>query len=165
MPKDSNSREDLTGLTVSDIIERLYRLTDELERRHPGRRFTLDGHLVGSIGEVAAAERYGLELLPATTEGHDALGPNGELVQIKLTQRRTIGLRSAPQHLLVLRLDRDGDVAEVYNGPGERPWQVSGPRQANGQRQLGLGRLEQMMDQVQRAMRLKSTRIISEGGD
>ena len=36
---------------VADI----YRAVDALEQRHPGRKFTPDGHLVGSIGEVIAA--------------------------------------------------------------------------------------------------------------
>jgi hypothetical protein len=34
----------------------IYRAVQELEERYPGRKFTPDGHLVGSIGEVVAAE-------------------------------------------------------------------------------------------------------------
>ncbi len=34
---------------VADI----YRAVRELEANYPGRKFTPDGHLVGSIGEVA----------------------------------------------------------------------------------------------------------------
>ena len=33
-----------------------------LEALFPGRHFTLDGHLVGSLGEIAAAYHYGIEL-------------------------------------------------------------------------------------------------------
>jgi len=53
---------------VADI----YRAVDELSRAYPGRKFTLDGHLVGSIGEVVAAEALGLTLYPASHPGHDA---------------------------------------------------------------------------------------------
>jgi hypothetical protein len=35
---------------VADI----YRAVGELETAYPGRKFTPDGHLVGSIGEVIA---------------------------------------------------------------------------------------------------------------
>ena len=35
-----------------EIIRELYRLIDELEQMFPGRHFTPDGHLVGSIGEA-----------------------------------------------------------------------------------------------------------------
>ncbi|MGQ0721719.1 MAG: DUF6998 domain-containing protein, partial [Candidatus Eiseniibacteriota bacterium] len=45
------------------LVRRLYGIVRDLEAAFPGRKFTLDGHLVGSIGEVLAAHRYGLELL------------------------------------------------------------------------------------------------------
>ena len=57
---------------VAAIVGELYELVDRLEHLYPGRRFTLDGHLVGSIGEALAAEMYGLVLLPASAETHDA---------------------------------------------------------------------------------------------
>lgn len=57
---------------VPELVRDLYKLVHRLEGLFPGRRFTLDGHLVGSLGEVMAAQRYALELLPASAEGHDA---------------------------------------------------------------------------------------------
>ncbi|MEE0027623.1 MAG: hypothetical protein U0J70_08535, partial [Atopobiaceae bacterium] len=45
---------------LSSIIGEIYKLTNRLEAMYPGRHFTPDGHLVGSIGEVHAAEKYGL---------------------------------------------------------------------------------------------------------
>ena len=43
------------------ILE-LLKIVGELEETFEGRVFTLDGHLVGSIGEVMAAYYYGIEL-------------------------------------------------------------------------------------------------------
>ena len=40
---------------VPRLIGRLYDIVDRLEELFPGRKFTPDGHLVGSIGEVIAA--------------------------------------------------------------------------------------------------------------
>jgi hypothetical protein len=60
----------------------IYRAVQELEERYPGRKFTPDGHLVGSIGEVVAAEALKLTLHPASRAGYDAYDENGE-VQIK----------------------------------------------------------------------------------
>ena len=57
---------------VPGLVGQLYELVAQLEGLFPGRRFTPDGHLVGSIGEVIAAHRYGLELLPHSAQGHDA---------------------------------------------------------------------------------------------
>jgi hypothetical protein len=57
---------------VPSIVGRLYELVAELERHFPGRKFTPDGHLVGSLGEVLAAYYYELDLLEASTPKHDA---------------------------------------------------------------------------------------------
>lgn len=48
-----------------------------------GRKFTPDGHLVGSIGEAMAAHMFDLRLLPAATPKHDATTADGRtFVQI-----------------------------------------------------------------------------------
>lgn len=39
----------------------------------PGRHFTLDGHMVGSIGECLVADAYKLESLTASNKGFDAI--------------------------------------------------------------------------------------------
>ena len=127
------------------MVSQLCSLVDHLEDLFPGRKFTLDGHLVGSIGEVLAASMYGLELLPASAETHDARSPDGALVQIKMTQGKSIGIRSEPEHLIVLRLRRDGSVTEGYNGPGAPAWHASGKMQKNGQRRISLRRLADLM--------------------
>ena len=45
---------------IHNKVLELVRIVSELETAFPGRHFTLDGHLVGSIGEVMAAYYYGL---------------------------------------------------------------------------------------------------------
>ena len=47
---------------IPRIITKLYALVDELEALFPDRKFTPDGHLVGSIGEVVAKYFYNLDL-------------------------------------------------------------------------------------------------------
>jgi hypothetical protein len=139
---------------VPDIVRRLYKLVQELEAHFPGRPFTPDGHLVGSIGEVLAAHQYGLELLPCSAECHDARSETGKLVQIKATQGRSVALRSEPQHLLVLQILRDGTSREVYNGPGSLVWAEIGPPQKNGQRAISLTKLGAIMAAVPEESRL-----------
>ena len=55
---------------LSETIRELYAIVNQLERDYNkhDRRFTLDGHLLGSIGEVYAAERYGIELAKSSSE-------------------------------------------------------------------------------------------------
>lgn len=140
---------------IPRITRELYSKVRELEKLFPDRKFTLDGHLVGSIGEVIAAHKYGLELLPASAEGHDALSSDRRLVQVKATQRDRIGIRSKPKHLIVLRLTDSGDVEEVFNGPGDIAWKHSGKMQKNGQRFISLSKLRYLMEQVTPHERLK----------
>lgn len=130
---------------VPGIVERLYALVGELEHHFPGRKFTPDGHLVGSLGEVLAAYYYDLELLTASAERHDARARDGRMVQVKATQGQSVALRSEPDHLLVLSLLRDGTVDEIYNGPGNLPWGRIGSPQKNGQFPLSLGTLRKLM--------------------
>jgi hypothetical protein len=72
-------------------VAAIYRAVSELQALYPGRKFTPDGHLVGSIGEVVAAEALGLTLHRASYPGHDAFDANGD-VQIKMTGGRSVAL-------------------------------------------------------------------------
>jgi hypothetical protein len=150
-----NTHRTMRGIdAVPALVRRLYRIVHDLEAAFPGRKFTLDGHLVGSIGEVLAAHRYGLALLPASAEGHDARARDGRLIQIKATQGTMVGLRTKPQHLLVLRLNRDGTAEEIYNGPGAAVWRAAGKMQKNGQRPIGVAKLRVLMAEGAEAERL-----------
>ncbi|WP_198422209.1 DUF6998 domain-containing protein [Gimesia chilikensis] len=104
---------------VAKDIQDIYALVDHLESLFPGRHFTPDGHMVGSIGEVLAEEQYDLELYEASEPLHDAISKCGREVQIKATQSSRIALRGdrAPEHPIVLSLNADGRTAEVFNGP------------------------------------------------
>jgi hypothetical protein len=129
---------------LRDLIGQLYRVVAALEQEFEGRRFTPDGHLVGSIGEVVAAYAFGLTLLPASNERHDAESTDGTLVQIKLTGGdRSVSLYSEPKHLLVLQL-RNSEFTTVYNGRGSIAWQHCGLSQKNGQRSITLSALRRL---------------------
>ena len=127
---------------TSELIRQLYAIVDELERLYPGRKFTPDGHLVGSIGEAHAAEHYGLKLHPASCPGHDAEDTEGRQWQIKATGGSSIGIRSCPDWLLLLKLNRDGTLTEIYRGEGKPVWDAAGKMQKNGQRPLSLSKLK-----------------------
>lgn len=129
-------------------IRELYRIIAELEELYPGRKFTLDGHVLGSIGEVYAAERYGLSLLKASSEKHDACSPDGKMVQIKITQTDRVSIYSEPDYLIVLKMNSDGNIEEVYNGKGSIPWNIAGKPQKNGQKSIGLKKLALLNETV-----------------
>ena len=103
------------------------------ERQPCGKRATPDGHLVGSIGEVVAAEALGLTLYPMSRSGHDAYDTNGD-IQIKMTARRSVAMYSECVRLVVLRILPPEEAEIVYDGPGQPVWASAGPVQKNGQR-------------------------------
>lgn len=140
------------------MIKELYRIVDELERMFPGRKFTPDGHLVGSIGEVIASYYYDIELYPASAECHDGISKCGREVQIKATQSKSVGLRSNPEHLLVLKLHRDGTYSEIYNGPGCKAWNAAGKMQSNGQRNISVNKLKLLMNDIMSSLKIEAQR-------
>lgn len=133
---------------VPELVTQLYQIVAELERTFPDRKFTPDGHLVGSIGEVIAAHRYGLSLLSSSEKAHDAKDKTGRMVQIKVTQGASVALRAEPAFLIVLKLLPTGETSEVYNGPGHEPWIQAGKLQSNGQRPISLYKLVKLHAQV-----------------
>jgi len=103
-------------------IQQLLSLTRQLKVKY-GRSFTLDGRLVGDIGEVLAAEKYGLELLPENTFKHDAKEISTErLIQIKASFKGycyfPFGEKKLPDYFLALHINEDGSLTELFNGPG-----------------------------------------------
>jgi hypothetical protein len=121
-------------------VAAIYKAIAELEVTYPGRKFTPDGHLVGSIGEVVAAEALGLTLYPGSHPGHDAYDAAGE-VQIKMTAKETVALYDTCTRLVVLKVVSPEEAEIVYDGPGEPAWAAAGKRQKNGQRSIRLSRL------------------------
>jgi hypothetical protein len=106
-----------------------------------GLKFTLDGNLVGDLGEAIAAELFQIRLVPArSTEGIDGYAPDGRTVQVKATGTgrgpafRFIETRA--DHLLFFDLDFErASGTVVFNGPEDIATENL-PRQFIGQRSL-----------------------------
>ena len=141
---------------VPELVRKLYAIVSEFQKLFPGRSFTPDGHLVGSIGEVLAASRYSLVLLPSSNAGHDAKTLDGRQVELKATQGSRVALRSEPEHLIVLHLATDGTATEVFNGPGFLVWSECGKMQKNGQRSISVSKLRKLMNDVPISQRIET---------
>ena len=72
-------------ISIPQAIERLLDVVALLQEAHPAKRFTLDGRLVGDIGEILAALAYDVNLLDGLAKHHDATTGDGRRVQIKAT--------------------------------------------------------------------------------
>ena len=93
---------------IPNLIQELYKIVGRLEELFPGRPFTPDGHMVGSLGEVIVAHYYNLDLEKPSVEGYDAVDALGRKVQIKATQGNSIALRSEPEWLIVIKILKTG---------------------------------------------------------
>ena len=131
---------------LASLIRDLYRITDSLNDSFSStrRRFTLDGHLLGSIGEVVAAFAFDLELERPSSKGHDARTKDGKKVQIKLSAVDSgISLNSEPDFLIALHLT-DSGIEILYNGPGKIVYNSCGKKQKNGQSRISLNALRRL---------------------
>ncbi|HHU67778.1 hypothetical protein [Corynebacterium sp.] len=140
---------------TAELVAELHAITAELESLYPGRRFTPDGHLVGSLGEVTAADLFDITLRPASTTGHDAVTTDGRRVEIKATyQNRGVGIRATSAEnadlLIVLRLPKspEEELEIVYNGPYDKVRNVLGRVQSNGASSISLSRLRSLQQSV-----------------
>jgi len=130
---------------LKDTLKTLLKISTDLENRYKkyGRKFTLDGHLFGSIGEVYAANKFNLTLEKSSKEGYDALDKDGNQIQIKVTQKNSVGLRKKSQKLLVLKLNKQTLDFEIkYFGDGAEPWDKANAVNSAGQRIITLTKLE-----------------------
>jgi len=123
-------------------VAAIYGAIAELEQTYPDRKFTMDGHLVGSIGEVIAAEALNLKLYSPSHPVHDAYDANGD-VQIKMTSRNSIAMYSECSRLVVLRVISPEEAEIVYDGPGAKPWAAAGKKAKTGQCRVSLSRLRE----------------------
>ena len=141
---------------VPTLLTQLFSIVDELEASFEGRKFTPDGHLIGSIGEVIAAYMYGLSLLRASVKDHDATTKDGRLVQIKFTTVTSgFSIYGEPDYLIALQLEKRKKVVEVFNGPGRIALECAGDEQKNGQRRMSLARLKEAQARVARVDRIQ----------
>jgi hypothetical protein len=134
MARDKSSKQ-----LIAEIFEACRHLS-ELS----GRPVSPDGHLVGSLGEIFAAETLGLRLMPPSNHGFDALGPHGEKVEIKTTTRSSISLSNEPsaaERLVVVVLDHHGAGQVLFDGAMDSVLAVAGPPQKNGQRRVSISRI------------------------
>lgn len=128
-------------------VQQLIKIVSKLEAEFPGRHFTLDGHLVGSIGEVMAAYYYGIELYKASEKTHDG-EVDGRKVQIKITQQDNIVISEKPDYLIALYLTKKGKVYEIYNGPGAKPWETASERDSHRNRHMLVSKLMKLDAEV-----------------
>ncbi len=78
------------AITIPDAVKQMLSIVAKLCTAYPKKKFTLDGRLVGDIGEVLVEDAYDLELFENVSKLHDAKCRDGRLVQIKATMKTSL---------------------------------------------------------------------------
>ena len=109
---------------------------DMLRAHFPEKDFTMDGRLVGDIGEMLVSQHYDVTLYDKLVPGHDGETSGGRKVQIKATFKERLTFTSVPEFYLGIKLFKDGTFEEIYNGPGKVIFEHYSHRKGIGQKQL-----------------------------
>jgi 4-hydroxy-3-methylbut-2-enyl diphosphate reductase IspH len=130
-------------------IRDIYNIASDLERMFPGRKFTPDGRMVGSIGEAIAAAEYHIVLHGKANHPRTDGVASGKEVQIKTTQRNEIAMKKplAGDLLLVLKIDKEaGDWTTVYYGDAGLAWRALKNQKKNYMREktISLAKLRRL---------------------
>ena len=142
--------------TIKEALSSIFRGIERLHEAFPSRAFTIDGRLVGDIGEVIAELEYDLTLDEVSVRDHDAQMRNGRRVQIKATFKNSLTFTTCPDYYLGFKLHRDGRSEGVFNGPGTLMLKKFSYRKNIGKKQISIPimRLRALSDQVDVADRV-----------
>jgi len=107
-------------ITIPDAVKQMLQVVEQLQGKYPKKRFTLDGRLVGDLGEVLVEDTYDVRLYEGFQKYHDGITPDGKQVQIKATMKNslTFPVDHMPDYYLGIKINTDGTFREIFNGPG-----------------------------------------------
>jgi hypothetical protein len=113
-------------ITIKDAVKQMLAIVERLARAYPQKKFTLDGRLVGDIGEVLVEEAYAIKLYEDVKKQYDGETSDGRLVQIKATMKKSLTFPAdhVPNYYIGVQISADGSFIEVFNGPGIVAWEA-----------------------------------------
>jgi hypothetical protein len=114
------------AITIRDAVNQMLQIVKQLQNAYPKKRFTLDGRLVGDLGEILVEAAYDIELHNELQKHHDGITSDGRQVQIKATMQNslTFPVDHVPDYYLGIKIHPDGTFTEVFNGPGSVAWKA-----------------------------------------
>ena len=151
----------MTAQTIKEALTLIFQGIERLHEAFPRRAFTIDGRLVGDIGEVIAELEYDLTLDEVSVPDHDAQMRNGRRVQIKATFKDSLTFTTCPDYYLGFKLYPDGRFEEVFNGPGTLILEKFSHRKDIGKKLLSfpIKGLRALSDQVNVADRVPRRKV------
>ena len=117
-PSGASPHLSMKRAAIAEALRLIFQGINDLKEAFPNRAFTIDGRLVGDIGESIAALEYELVLHNVSQPNHDATTSDGRNVQIKATFKNSLTFKTVPDYYLGFKLYPDGRHEEIFNGPG-----------------------------------------------
>ena len=150
---------------VRQLIQELFKISNQLEAELPGRGLLPAGQQLGNLGELLIADRFGLELTTPMQKAIDAHTADGTKVQIKTTTSRGVGIplgheRPADDvYLLAGLLNANGSCEVIFNGPMILAWAIRQPTpKSGGIAFVSKGPLKRLAREIPAALQLKPIR-------
>lgn len=93
---------------VKEQIIQLHSIVKMLNDKFPHKKFTLDGRLVGDIGEIIAEQIYDIKLFETLKAHYDGITSDDKKVQIKVTFKDHLTFNHCPDYYLGLKFEENG---------------------------------------------------------
>jgi len=140
---------------IHQLLNRLYKICDELSQECGGRPCTPSGFCIGTPGEFLAADAFGLKLLPGNSKDFDAETPEGEPVQIRSSGKGSyIPIYGGHGLLLVVKI-RKTMIQLIYGGPAINAWDAARKPNHRGVRTISLTTLKMLYADLPQVLRMK----------
>lgn len=143
---------------IKNSIKQLLNIVDQLNNAYPHKAFTLDGRLVGDLGEILVENSYKVKLYKKLNKFYDGETFQGKKVQIKATMKNSLTFPSdhIPECYIGIKINEDGSFNEIYNGAGKIIHSLLKNRKQpkNGLHSLSISTLQTLNKQI-----LKEDRI------
>ena len=104
---------------IRDSLQKIFSGIKQLKEALPSKEFTIDGRLVGDIGEAIVQRDYDLTLYDGLAKDYDGETPCGKRVQIKATFKNSLTFKKVSDYYLGIKIHEDGTYEEIFNGPGK----------------------------------------------
>ncbi|EHK7585770.1 hypothetical protein HYO44_12070 [Vibrio parahaemolyticus] len=107
-------------MEIHQAVREMLKIVESLQDQYDKKKFTLDGRLVGDLGEILVEEDYDLVLYSGLAKHYDGETLDGRKVQIKTTMKNslTFPVDHIPDYYIGIKIHPDGTYDEVFNGPG-----------------------------------------------
>jgi hypothetical protein len=104
---------------IEDSLDKIFSGIRQLKEALPSKEFTIDGRLVGDIGEAIVQRDYDLTLYEGLAKDYDGETPCGKKVQIKATFKDSLTFKKVSDYYLGIKIYENGTYEEIFNGPGQ----------------------------------------------